>query len=132
MPTHRCSHSTTASRRTKKLSRWTGLLLFGLSAPACHAWRTEMVTPAQAIAEQHPEQVRVTEPSGARLVVLEPTVAGDTLRGRTASGKSSISIPLARVLRLETRKGNAAASRIIAAGLGAGFVAILACSAANC
>jgi hypothetical protein len=116
----------------KKLSRWAGLLLYGLSAPACHAWRTATVTPAQAVAEQQPEQVRITEPSGARLVVLEPTVAGDTLRGRTVSGKSSISIPLASVLRLETRKGNAAASTIIAAGLGAGLIAILACSATNC
>lgn len=100
------------------------LALACVLSTACSSWRLEQVAPAVAIEERQPEQVRITEPAGKTLVVLGPTVAGDTVRGRSALTGYPVAIPLADVLQLETRKSNGVSSGLVAAGIGVGAVGI--------
>jgi hypothetical protein len=100
------------------------LLLLCIQLSACYSWHTEEVAPAQAIAGSQPEQVRITEPGGTTVVVLGPTVAGDTLRGRSAISGYPVAIPLAEVLQLETRRSNGTSSALVVAGLGLGAAGI--------
>ncbi len=100
------------------------LVLAGALSSGCSSWRLEQVAPAVAIEERRPEQVRITEPAGKTLVVLGPTVGGDTLRGRSALTGYPVAIPLAEVLQLETRKSNGVSSGLVAAGIGVGAVGI--------
>jgi hypothetical protein len=114
------------------LLRGCPLLLLG-SVAACQSWRTQQVAPAQAVAAEQPKRVRVTEPNGSRLVVIGPTVAGDTLRGRSESDGYAIAIPIGDILKLETPKSNLTTSRIVAGATGLGFVIImLACGVSSC
>ena len=56
-------------------------------------------------------------------MVLGPTVAGDTVRGRSALTGYPVAVPLADVLQLETRRSNGASSGLVA-GIGVGAVGI--------
>ena len=100
------------------------LVLLGAQLCGCYSWRTEQVAPAQAIAGRRPEQVRITEPGGKTVVVLGPTVAGDTLRGQSKLTGYPVAIPLAEVLQLETRRSNQASSGLVVAAIGVGAVGI--------
>lgn len=108
---------------------WSGgrracLLLLCIQLSACYSWRTEQVAPAQTITDRKPEQVRITEPGGSKVIVLGPTVGGDTLRGRSQLSGSPVAIPLADVLQLETRRSNGMSSGLVVAGIGLGAVGI--------
>ena len=100
------------------------LVLLGVQLSACYSWRTEQVAPARAIAGSRPEQVRITEPGGKTVVVLGPTVAGDTLRGQRKLTGYPVAIPLADVLQLEIRRSNQASSGLVVAAIGVGAVGI--------
>lgn len=106
------------------IARAACLLALSLQLSACYSWRTEQVGPAQAVSDRRPEQVRITEPGGAKVVVLGPTVGGDTLRGRSKLTGYPVAIPLADVLQLETRRSNGASSALVVAGLGVGAAGI--------
>jgi hypothetical protein len=113
--------------------RRTGWLVLLVQLAACSSWHTESVAPERVLADREPEQVRITEPGGAQMVVLQPTVAADTLRGRSEPGGSLIAIPLGRVLRLETRRSNLVTSRVVVAAMGLGVAGIIvACSVSSC
>lgn len=104
--------------------RYACLVLLGAQLSACYSWHTEQAAPAQAIAGSQPQEVRVTEPNGKTVVVLGPTVGGDTLRGRSALTGYPVAIPLADVLQLETRRSNGTSSGLVVAGIGVGAVGI--------
>jgi len=108
----------------RTLGRHACLLILWSQLSGCYSWRTEQVAPAQAIADRRPEQVRITQPGGATVVVLGPTVAGDTLRGRSDLSGYPVAIPLAGVLRLETRGSNGVSSALVVAGLALGVAGI--------
>ena len=108
----------------RSLGRYACLVLLAAHLSACYSWRSEQVAPAQAIAGRQPEQVRITEPGGKTVVVLGPTVAGDTLRGQSKLTGYPVAIPLAEVLQLETRRSNGTSSALVVAGLGLGAAGI--------
>lgn len=108
----------------RTLGRYACLALLGAQLSACYSWHTEQVAPAQAIAGSRPERVRITEPGGTTVVVLGPTVGGDTLRGRSKLTGYPVAIPLADVLQLETRRSNGTSSGLVVAAIGMGAVGI--------
>ncbi|HEY7636338.1 MAG TPA: hypothetical protein VH763_12365 [Gemmatimonadales bacterium] len=110
---------------------WSLILVAQLSA--CASWHTEQVAPEQVLAAEQPDRIRITEPGGAQVIVLRPTIAGDTLHGSSQAGGYSIAIPLAKVFKLETRQSNLVTSEVVVAALGIGVVGILvACAASSC
>lgn len=116
-----------------RLFRRTCLLFLLAQVWACHGWRTEEVAPELVLAAREPERVRITEPGGATMVVLDPTVAGDTLHGRSEAGGYALAIPLADVLRLETRQGNVITSRVVVGAMALGVAGIvIACGVFTC
>jgi len=109
------------------------LMLLLPAAAGCQSWRIEQLAPEQAVAREQPRRIRITKPGGATLVVLSPTVAGDTLRGRSESDGAAIAVPVGDILQLETPQSNLTTSTLVAAGLGAGLVAIVVtCGVSSC
>ena len=117
----------------RNFDRGAGLLVLLTQLPACYAWRSEQVAPQLTIATTEPDRVRITEPGGATVIVLRPTVGGDTLRGRSESGGYPVSIPLAEVLKLVTRRSNGPSSALIVARIGVGVAGIaVSCGISGC
>ena len=85
-----------------------GSVLLSTQVVACASWRTEQVSPAQVVAERHPQTVRVTRSDQSRIVLTKPTIVGDTLmgvQGATRLGEGQgFHIPLADIRLLETRR----------------------------
>ncbi len=81
----------------------TGVLLLAVTlSSGCAAWRQVAVAPAALSSE--PKQVRITQPDGSRLVILDPRIAGDTLFGSTRDGPQAI--PLEDVRRMAVPGGS--------------------------
>jgi hypothetical protein len=75
-------------------------LLAALSG--CVGWHTSTVEPAILIAQDHPGAVRVTRQDGSRLLIYNPVVEGDSLRGR--AGRHPVALPLADVASVAVQK----------------------------
>jgi hypothetical protein len=84
---------------------------------ACTSWKVQEVSPQHLLAEQDPEQVRVTKTDGMRITIWEPRVVADTLRGLTepdaagetgesTSQKVAVSVPLEEIEYMAVRKVN--------------------------
>jgi hypothetical protein len=73
---------------------------------ACSSWKTQELSPEQVIAQEHPDKVLVKLADGAKLVLTEPQVSGDTLMG--IEGTEQRHIPLASVSAIELKESDAA------------------------
>lgn len=87
----------------------------------CMAWETPAVAPATLISRDQPGAVRVTRQDGSRVIVYQPVVDADSLRGRQRRG--TITLSLSDMSRLEVQKTQAAATvaglTLTAAAIGA-------------
>lgn len=116
------------------------LLLLTLTGSGCQTWRVEPVRPESLLAIRRPTLVRVTRSDGSRVVLEDPALRPDTLRGIASSQDADleVDIPLADVRQLETR--HFSVGRTV--GLGVGLVAaafativavfIISCSGGRC
>ena len=79
-------------------------LLLGLTLGGCQSWRIEPGNPSQAIAQSPRHTIRVQKRDGEVLVIDDPKVSGDSIRGamRYAPGEPSVVVALSDVQRVET------------------------------
>jgi hypothetical protein len=98
--------------------------------PACSSWRVENVSPQALIEAKHPTQVRVSRPDGTKLVLHQPSIAGNTLRGSVQEP----AIPLDDVQIVETRHRDTGKSLLLVGGIfiGAMVAGAIICSASDC
>ena len=74
---------------------------------SCTSWRLQPLLPRDLIAREQPPQLRVTRFHGARVVLLEPHIVGDTLFGyshRALSGVGLGDVALVAVRKPDTGK----------------------------
>jgi hypothetical protein len=77
------------------------LLPLALVLVACHSVRP--VEPAQLATKQLPPVVSVTYPDQTTLVLMEPSIKADTLRGLRWGTQDSVVIPLANVKTVDAK-----------------------------
>lgn len=59
----------------------------------CRVWSTTTTTPVQYFQSHRPNQVRIFRHNGTRVVLLEPEIVGDSLRGYAeTTGRPTIAI----------------------------------------
>jgi hypothetical protein len=66
------------------------------------SWKTQDTAPEQALADQQPDEIRVTLADGSQVLLEQPAVLGDTLTG-ICEGQP-VSIALGSVSHLEVRE----------------------------
>ena len=86
-----------------------------LTAAGCSSWQVTEVAPAELLQDEHPERLRITRGDSSRVILDHPRLAGDSLAGDTAG--TSVAIPLGDVQALAIRKGDAAKTVGLVAGL---------------
>jgi hypothetical protein len=112
-----------------------GVLQLALFLSGCMSWRPELISPADLIATQRPDVVRITQDDSSEVILRDPAVQGDTLFGRveTVLGETSqtrTGIPLAEVKGIETLRSNPTKTTLLSVALAAGTFSIL-CFVAN-
>jgi len=100
--------------------------LLSMYVTGCTSWKTQEVSPEQVVTEEPPSRVRLTLASGTQVVVDQPQVSGDTLRG--FDNGIPVEIPLANVSSVETHGADASKTGRLAFGiiLGLGAAAAVA------
>ena len=104
--------SSLASLRTHRSAMACLLLLTYL--PACTAWQVGTPTPAAFVQREQPDRVRVTRVDGSQIMLVTPTVHGDSLSGqretlnpRSELTTESFALPLTEVQSVAVRKFSA-------------------------
>ena len=112
------------------LGRITLLAAFGLHAGACVGWKTQRVSPDQVLAK-NPNQVRVRLGNGTRIVVVRPTIIGDSLIGSAPDSDPKRAaprrvVPLSDIQSVEVRRVNAGRTGLLVAGVGVTALVVIA------
>lgn len=95
-----------------------------LSVSGCSHWVVEGMAPATLVAERKPREIRVLRADLSKLILSNPVVAGDSIRGRSGA------VARADILAIEVMK--------VSAGATFGFIlmlpliALLVCVADDC
>jgi hypothetical protein len=110
------------------------LVLLGLPAEGCMSWKTQPVAPDQVL-RQRPDRVRLTLAGGGTVVVMSPTIVGDSLIGAPAGANPQqiaqrLTIPLSDIQSVEVQRVSGGKTALLLAGVGVTALAVIA--AANC
>ena len=124
-------------RRPLRRTLSTVLLLAYLSG--CTEWRVAGPTPAEFIAREAPENVRLTRTDSSQIVVEAPRVRSDTLFGILLGGAGKgdtvqrYAVALADIRTVEVRKVSTKRTLGLAAGVLGGFlvIALLSCAGSS-
>jgi hypothetical protein len=79
--------------------------LFGggfLLMAACNSWQATTMPLPEVIAD-HGDRIRVTQRDVGQIEIREPVIVRDTLRGLRARTDAPVAIPVADILRVESR-----------------------------
>jgi hypothetical protein len=87
--------------------------------PACTSWRVERgLSPAQVIATQQPDTIRVTRTDGRRFVLEQPSiVAGDSMAVLYRGVRARVA--LADIAQVETRRFDSGMTGVFLVGVAA-------------
>jgi hypothetical protein len=97
------------------------LLITSLLTSSCRGWSVQSTTPAEFVREHQPSTVRLFKRDGKQVVLMEPEVVGDSIRGyATTTGRPSIA--LTDVDSLAVRKTKWGNTVLLVGGLGAAVV----------
>ena len=116
------------------MGRWArvltgGVLLLAHVTTACTSWRVVPVSPQEVMAREHPGSIQVREQGGARYVLADPRLAGDSLTGYVKGEERRI--PMATVDSLAVRKFNVFKTVgliVLVPAVVVGTIAIIMCS----
>lgn len=113
-------HSRGRPERIAWLSASLGLLLIA----GCKTWRVEQVAPAQFVQQERPNVVRVDRASDSSQVVLyQPTVIGDTLRGLpTELAIRPVMVPLRDIRTISTKRFSLGKTLLLGVAVSGGVV----------
>jgi hypothetical protein len=90
-----------------------------LGVAACTTVRS--VQPAEYLMKNNPEVVWVTYTNNAVVAVVEPEIAGDTLKGTWQGRHQSVAIPLDQVRRMQAKVPDQRKTILLVTGALAGF-----------
>ena len=96
--------------RSPRVRQPLAALSLGLTVGGCTSWRVEPGNRSQAIAQSARHAIRVQMRDGEVLVIDDPKVVGDSIRGgamRYAPGEPSVAVALSDVQRVETTQFHA-------------------------
>lgn len=102
----------------------------GMPAIACMSWKTQPVSPDQALAKS-PTQVRVTRADGSKVVLLRPAIVADSLIGEPPGDPTKriaqrVAIPLSEVQSVAVQRLSAGKTALLIAGVGLTALAVVA------
>ena len=86
------------------LRRAIALLLLGMQSACYTGPRQIQYSPRQYLSANNPKKLWVTMNDGRRQVVTAPQVIADTVFGRDETGERDLTIPIADVRELQTRR----------------------------
>lgn len=72
--------------------------------------------PLPEVIADHGDRIRVTQRDVGQIEVRQPVVVRDTLRGLRGSTDTPVAIPVADILRVETRHGDVGGTSLLVAG----------------
>ncbi len=102
-------------------------VLVAAFATSCTTWRVTHEPVQVAVAAKDPSQVRVTLRSGQEIVLKDPMVEDEVLRGRVSSGPMRgqwFEVPTDNVVRVELRKVSIVDTALLVALLAGGIILI--------
>jgi hypothetical protein len=100
-----------------------------LLTSSCRVWSVTSVTPTDYMSKHQPNQVRIFKKSGQTVILLEPEVLGDSLRGyATTTGRPTLA--LADIDSIAVRKTSWGKTLLLVGGVGAAVA--LAALLSNC
>jgi len=91
---------------------------------SCRVWRVQNVTPVALLEQSKPGRIRVDRGAAGRLVLTNPVVVGDSIRGKQGA------VAVADVTAVAVRKLDGLRTLGLVAGMAVGGA--LACAAAGC
>ncbi len=97
-----CAHLVSELPLSRPVRRVLCALLLASHVSACTTWRVAGPTPAEYLASHTPGEVRVSRANFPDLLLIEPSIRGDSLHGFPASG-GRVSFPLGEVQQLTIR-----------------------------
>jgi hypothetical protein len=106
-------------RRARRLLALVQLAAF---LPACTSWQVQPASPADVLATQRPERIRVIRADSSDMTLRNPEIHGDTLYGvpshsTSSTGPERASIPLAKVEQVAVLRPDNTKSTLFAVGL---------------
>jgi hypothetical protein len=108
----------------------TAPIQLALLLSACMSWHPEPASPAELIATQRPDVVRITQSDSSRLILRDPAVQGDTLYGRPQASlddepQGRTAIPLGDIRGIATRQSDPTRTTLLGAGIVVTTVSVL-------
>lgn len=107
------------------LLAWLGILPLA----ACQTWQVAGPTPAEFLAQHSPDRIMVLRADSSRLILLDPSLEGDTLRGFAQTGGRP-ALPLTEVRSVSVRRTSWGRTVGLVGAVGAGVA--LAIILGNC
>ena len=111
--------------RIRLFRRWArpvAVVLFVASAvQACHKWVARTEPAREVLAAKAESLVRLTKADGAKQVILEPTIAGDSLIGSTPTvrrDRDRVSVALGDIRSIEVQRINRVRTALFVLGVG--------------
>jgi hypothetical protein len=100
------------------------LFLFVTYLPACTSWHVGTPTPAEFVRREQPNRVRLTRVDGSQLMLVSPSVQGDSLSGKRETltrgsepTTEPFTVPLADVQTVAVRKYSAGRTLLLLSGI---------------
>lgn len=104
-------------------------ILLVITVPACTTWEVQHLSPDWVVTQYQPDRVRVSAPTGYRVVIKHPAVSNDSI----VSGDRSLSVALTEIQTIEVKRRDPTKTRLLAYGIAGGLVltgviAVIACA----
>lgn len=97
------------------------LLITALLSSSCRGWSVTNTTPADYLRDHQPSAVRIHKHDGKQVILMEPELVGDSLRGYAqTTGRPTIA--LSDIDSIAVRKTSWGKSIALVGGLGAAIV----------
>lgn len=92
-----------------------GLVLLVMFGNGCSAWHWQTDRPGAVLERKQPKRVRVMLPDSSKVMVWQPVIERDTLRGFAADTADAepLAVPLDRVRRVELYEPDAFATLLL-------------------
>jgi hypothetical protein len=108
---------------------WSLILITSILTSSCRGWSVQDTTPATYVTDNQPSSVRLFRKDGKQVILMEPEVVGDSIRGyATTTGRPSFA--LSDIDSLAVRKTKVGSTVLLIGGIGAAVA--LATLLSNC